>query len=42
MKDIKEDLQKLQIGSQMQAIRDDLNKKDIFLAKPQVKRYTGW
>ena len=30
MKDIKEDVQKLQIGSKMQAIRDDLNKKDIF------------
>ena len=41
MKDIKENLQKLQCGSQMQSIRDDLNNK-TFLAKNQVKRCTGW
>ena len=34
MKDIKETLQKLQIGSQMQSIRDGLNKEDmIFLQR---------
>ena len=39
MKDIKEDLQKLQIGSQIQAIRHDLNKKDIFCKESSEAMY---
>ena len=37
MKDIKETLQKLQIGSQMQSMRHDLNKEDMIFCKESSK-----
>ena len=39
MKDIKENLEKLQIGSQMLSIRDDLNKNDIFSKESSEAMY---
>ena len=37
MRNITETLQKLQIGSQMQSIRDDLNKEDVVFSKESAK-----